>query len=108
MVRALASAAALLLLALAACDTMKKVREQSLTDRCADLMEQAFPGGDIEVTKTAVVPVETQSIATVVVAAEGTRKKVAPSGVPLGEVAVECRFDEGILTGFRWTKGPLR
>ncbi|HXY99338.1 MAG TPA: hypothetical protein VEI03_05025 [Stellaceae bacterium] len=102
----------LLLLAPAACDslkdTLKKVREESPTERCGELMQYAFPGGDIEVTKTSVLPVETESIATVVAAAEGTRKNLAPGGVPLREVAVECRFDDGILTGFRWTKGPLR
>jgi hypothetical protein len=71
-------------------------------------MQQAFPGGGIEVTKTALVPEATRSIATSVVAAQGSRKEVAPGSMPLRDVAVECRFDDGILTGFRWTKGPLR
>ncbi|MGO8915846.1 MAG: hypothetical protein ACLQJR_08060 [Stellaceae bacterium] len=108
MTRAFPLAAALLPLALAACSLIASVREETPTGRCGEFMQQAFPGGDITVTKTAVVPVETQSIATIVAAAEGTRKNVAPNGVPLREVAVECRFNEGILTGFRWTKGPLR
>jgi hypothetical protein len=106
MTRAVAPAAALLLFTLAACGV--RVREEAETARCGDLMRQAFPGGEIEVTKTTVLPVETPSIATIVVAAEGTRKNVAPNGLPLREVAVECRFNDGILTGFRWTKGPLR
>jgi hypothetical protein len=30
-----------------------------------------------------------------------------PPGAPLPQdLAVECRFDENILTGFRWTAGP--
>jgi hypothetical protein len=24
------------------------------------------------------------------------------------DVAVECRFEDNILTGFRWTAGPLQ
>jgi hypothetical protein len=38
----------------------------------------------------------------------GVRRNVAPGGVLQRELAVECRFDEGILIGFRWTQGPLR
>lgn len=95
-----------LALALAGCGV--DLRQESLLVRCGQLMQQAFPGGEIEVTKTALVPEETRSIATSVVAAQGSRKDVAPGSMPLRDVAVECRFDDGILTGFRWTKGPLR
>ena len=114
MTRAFPTAGLLPLLALAACnpfaawDPLSKVREESLAERCGDVMQQAFPGGEITVTKTAVVPVETQSIATIVTAAEGVRKELPATSPLLREVAVECRFNDGILTSFRWTKGPLR
>lgn len=107
-------AAAALLCALAACGATRAartlvndVREESLTGRCADVMQRAFPGGEIEVTRQETVPEQTQSIATSVIAVEGTRK-LARDSTLLREVAVECRFNDGILTGFRWTKGPLR
>jgi len=112
MARARSLAATLLPLALVGCGSLEtlehKVREEPLTDRCADFMHAAFPGSGIEVTKQAVAPAPNGSVATLVVAVEGTRKKLPAGSAVLRDVAVECRFDEGILTSFRWTKGPLR
>ena len=85
-----------------------RLREASPLDRCAELMPQAFPGGDIKVTKKEVAEETAPSIATVIARVEGERQNVAAGGAPLREVAAECRFENGILTGFRWTKGPLR
>jgi hypothetical protein len=99
-------AAAVLLAVLAGCGV--RLREESLLDRCGDVMEQAFPGGGIKITRKEIPSQATDSIATTIVAVEGTRRNVAPGGVPLRDVAAECRFNEGILTGFRWTRGPLR
>src|SRR5215469_9929636 len=93
-------------LALAGCGL--QLREESLLDRCAELMQAAFPGGDIKTTKKEVANETTPSIAALVVVVEGERRKVPADGVPLREVAAECRFENNILTGFRWTKGPLR
>jgi hypothetical protein len=94
------------LLGLAGCGT--KLRDESLLDRCGDAMQQAFPQTEIKVTKKALLSQEQQSYATSVVTAEGERPDL-PAGSPLPhDIAVECRFDNGILTGFRWTKGPLR
>ena len=106
--RTLSGAAALCLafLALAGCGL--RLREASPLDRCAELMQQAFPGGDIKPTKKEVAEETAPSIATVIARVEGERRNVSPDSVPLRDVAVECRFDNGILTGFRWTKGPLR
>ena len=85
-----------------------RLREASPLDRCAELMQQAFPGGDIRPTKKEVAEEAASSIATVIARVEGERRNVSPDSVPLRDVAVECRFENGILTGFRWTKGPLR
>ncbi|HEV2546824.1 MAG TPA: hypothetical protein VGU20_05775 [Stellaceae bacterium] len=93
-------------LALAGCGL--RLREATPLDRCAELMQQAFPGGDIKPTKKEVVEETAPSIATVVARIEGERRNVAAGGVPRRDVAAECRFENGILTGFRWTKGPLR
>jgi hypothetical protein len=83
------------------------LHQESLLDRCSDFMQTAFPGGHIKVTKTAVVPDNTQSIAVVIASVEGERQDL-PKETPLRrDVAVECRFENGILTSFRWTKGPL-
>lgn len=92
-------------LALTGCGA--RLREASLLDRCADFMAEAFPGGNIKPTRKEVVNESTPSIAGVVAAVEGERRNVAPGSVPLREIAAECRFENGILTGFRWTKGPI-
>jgi hypothetical protein len=101
-----AAALCLGLLALAGCGL--RLREASPLDRCAELMQEAFPGGDIKPTKKEVADEATASIAAVVARVEGERRNVPAGGQPLRDVAAECRFDNGILTGFRWTKGPLR
>jgi hypothetical protein len=84
-----------------------ELHQQSLLDRCGQFMRAAFPGGNIKVTKTAMVPQATESIATIVASAEGLRRDLPKETVLARDVAVECRFDDNILTGFRWTKGPL-
>lgn len=101
-----AAALGLALLALSGCGL--RVREVSPLDRCAELMQQAFPGGDIKPGKKEVAEERTASIAAVVARVEGERQDVPAGGVPRRDVAVECRFENGILTGFRWTRGPLR
>jgi hypothetical protein len=101
-----AAALSLALLALWGCGL--RLREASPLDRCVELMEQAFPGGDIKPGKKEIAEETTASIAGVVARVEGERRNVAAGGAPRRDVAVECRFENGILTGFRWTKGPLR
>ena len=91
---------------IAGCGT--RLREASPLDRCAELMQQAFPGGGIKPTKKEVAEETAPSIATVIARVDGERRNVAAGSVPRRDVAVECRFENGILTGFRWTKGPLR
>ncbi|HKT17121.1 MAG TPA: hypothetical protein VJR47_03700 [Stellaceae bacterium] len=76
----------------------------SLVDRCGDFLHRAFPNSAIKIGDTHVEA--EMDRATVTVAA--TRTGVPEGGAYLRDVAVECRFENGVLTGFRWTKGPLR
>lgn len=72
-------------------------------DRCVDFMNRAFPDAGFDVTDRR-VDVEGND-ATIAIAA--TRKSVPANGTYAREVGAECRFENGILTGFRWTTGPL-
>ena len=97
-----------LALALASGGCGVRLTDEPLLDRCADLMQLAFPGGGIKVTKQEALAPPTASVASFAAAVEGVREKL-PEGSPLRrDVAVQCTFDDRILTGFRWTKGPLR
>jgi hypothetical protein len=74
-----------------------------MAERCADLLREAYPGADIHITGSSAAAT---SITAVVAHAEGVRRNL-PAGVNLpSHLAVECRFQGDILTGFRWTKGP--
>ncbi len=78
-------------------------RDVGLAERCANIMRGAYPSAAIDITKTEATAT---SLTTIVATAEGVRTDVPP-GAPLPQdLAVECRFDENILTGFRWTAGP--
>jgi hypothetical protein len=95
-------------LLLAGCG-LGSLRDVSYSDRCAELMKSSFPGGNIEVTKqNAAIDQSGGNISTMLVTVEGTRKDVPASGFVARDVAVECRFDDGVLTSFRWTTGPFR
>lgn len=76
----------------------------SLTDRCADFVHRAFPDSPIEVSDSHVDAAMNR--ATVTVAA--TRTTVPADSAYARDIAAECRFENGVLIGFRWTKGPLR
>jgi hypothetical protein len=74
-----------------------------MAERCANLMREADPGADIQITNSSAAAT---SITTIVAHADGVRRNL-PANVNLpSHVAVECRFRGDILTGFRWTKGP--
>jgi hypothetical protein len=84
------------------------LREASLSDRCSELMQDAFPGGEIKVTKAEVTADPAgASVSSMVAVVSGVRKNVPEGNVLARDVAVECRFEDDILTGFRWTAGPL-
>ena len=103
---AAALALALLAAALAGCGT--RLRTESEGDRCADLINIAFPHADIAVTKKEVAPPQQDSLAATIVQVAGERHNLSEGSTAPRHVAIECRFDGGVLTGLRWTAGPLR
>src|SRR5271167_4408342 len=79
-------------------------RDVGLAGRCADIMQRAFPSATIEIGKS---EASAQGLTTIIARVEGVRSDLPPDAPLLHELAVECRFDDNILTGFRWTAGPL-
>jgi hypothetical protein len=78
-------------------------RDVGVAERCADIMRRAYPNASIDITKTAAT---VTSLTTIVANAEGVRTDLPPGAPVRQDLAVECRFDENILIGFRWTAGP--
>ena len=76
----------------------------SYIDRCSDFMHRAYPDEGITITATHMTTDAQSNTVTVT----GTRSGVPETSTFARDVAVECRFETGILTGFHWTAGPLR
>jgi hypothetical protein len=76
-----------------------------LAERCADVMQRAYPSATIEITKSEAAAI---TLTTIVARVEGLRTDMPPDAPLRRDLAVECRFDENVLTGFRWTAGPTR
>ena len=102
-------------LSAAACQTLKEARPAAIRntgygDRCADYMRLSYPGVQIAVTITRVAAGTPESgrLGTLIMDVEGTRPDVQAGGFLARDVAARCRFENGILTQFRWTKGPYK
>jgi hypothetical protein len=80
-------------------------RNVGLAERGGEITQRAYPSATIEITKSEASAI---SLTTIVAKVEGVRRDIPPDGPLPRELAVECRFDENILTGFRWTAGPTR
>jgi hypothetical protein len=101
------------LLALAGCNGMSEVGfdtkmalgSVSMVDRCSDFMMRAFPRSSIDVVNSHVDTDSQNALVTV----QGKRGDVPANATAYTQnVAVECHFESGILTSFRWIAGPLR
>ena len=79
--------------------------ETGLAERCADVMRRAYPSATIEITKSEATAT---TLTTIIARVEGLRTDMPPDAPLRRDLAVECRFDENVLTGFRWTAGPTR
>ena len=97
---AAALAAGFLCCAVAAC---RLVPQGGMAHRCAELMKSAYPGADIDITKREAAAT---SLTAIVARVEGDRPNLPPNTTLARHLAVECRFDNDVLTGFRWTAGP--
>ncbi len=68
-------------------------------------MRRAYPSATLEITKS---DASATGLTTIVARVEAVRSDLSEGAALRRDLAVECRFDENILTGFRWTAGPLR
>ena len=75
-----------------------------LAERCADFMRSAMPNAAIDVTKS---DASVTGLTTIIARVEAVRTDRPPDGPLPRDLAVECRFDENVLTEFRWTAGPI-
>ena len=66
-------------------------------------MRRAYPTVAIDITKSEAAAT---SLTTIVAKVEGVRTDLPVGAALPQDLAVECRFDENVLTGFRWTAGP--
>ena len=85
-------------------DAQSAMGSVSLGERCVDFMRRAFPDTRLDATDRK-VSAESDST-TVVITAD--RRNVPADGLYARKVGVECRFENGVLTSFRWTEGPIR
>jgi hypothetical protein len=79
------------------------VPQGGMAERCADFMTRADPGAHIDITGSKAAA---QSLTTSVATVEGVRIDLPQETAVPRHIAVECRFENGVLIGFRWTKGP--
>jgi hypothetical protein len=79
------------------------VPEGGMAERCANFMTKAYPSGAIDVIKSGATA---ESLTTIVARVEGVRTDLPLHAPQPRFLAVECRFENGVLTGFHWTKGP--
>jgi len=79
-------------------------RDVGLAERCADIMQRAFPSATIDIGKG---EASATGLTTIVARVEGVRSDIPPEGFLARDLAVECQFDNNVLMGFRWTTGPL-
>jgi hypothetical protein len=99
------AAAALLASALAGCGAVHDVRDVGFGERCASMAERAFPQARLH---TAGAPDVTVADRGAVVDLRLLRTDIPADAAELRDLAVRCRFLDGVLTDFHWTTGPLR
>ena len=74
----------------------------SYVSRCVDLMHRALPDTDFKVTDQHFSTTMRTSVVTV----QAVRPDV-PANSAMHDVGAECRFDNGVIVEFHWTKNPL-
>jgi hypothetical protein len=79
------------------------VPQGGMAERCANFMTKAFPSAAIDIIKSEAAA---ESLTTIDAKVEAVRTDLPPHAPLPRFIAVACRFENGVLTGFRWTKGP--
>jgi hypothetical protein len=88
-------------------DTMLGVQlstdSASFVDRCADVLKRAYPNVRFEVTGKRLGLDASRALVDI----QAHRADPPASPMTPREVAVQCRFDSGVLLDFHWTATPL-
>jgi hypothetical protein len=79
------------------------VPQGGMAERCADIMQRAYPGADIDIRKSEAAAV---SLTTIIAHVEAERTNLPANARIASRLAVECTFENNVLTGFKWTAGP--
>jgi hypothetical protein len=74
----------------------------SLADRCAEIMQRAMPFAEIEIGERSSAA---SGLRTIVAKVTGKRTDMPGNSQVDRDLAVECTFEDTVLTAFRWTKG---
>jgi hypothetical protein len=74
----------------------------SLADRCGEIMQKAMPFAEIDIGDRSSAAT---GLRTIIAKVTGKRTDMPDSSQVERDLAVECTFEDTILTAFRWTKG---
>jgi hypothetical protein len=72
-------------------------------DRCIDFMLNAYPDARFDVTNKRATTHSNESVIDI----QGTRNDVPAGGKMPRVIAVQCRFESGVMAEFHWTSAPL-
>ena len=102
-------------LLLVGCSMMNTVEDKTLSakstlgtesyiDRCMQFAQKAYPDANIKITDRHFAIGDSMDQAIVDIAATAT---VGADAKTVRQVAAQCRFDNGIIVDFHWTKSPV-
>jgi hypothetical protein len=74
----------------------------SLADRCAEIIKKAMPFAEIDIGDRSSAAT---GLRTIIAKVTGKRTDMPDNSQVERDLAVECTFDDTVLTAFRWTKG---
>ena len=74
----------------------------SLADRCAAIMKKAMPFAEIDIGDRSSAA---SGLRTIIAKVAGKRIDMPNNSQVERDLAVECTFDDNVLTAFHWTKG---
>ena len=74
----------------------------SLADRCGEIMKRAMPFAEIDIGERSSA---STGLRTIIAKVAGKRTDLPDNSQVERDLAVECTFQDNVLTAFRWTKG---